>query len=293
MLKKTYITSALIIAIILIATFTIFHASKKPWNLLFSYPKGDINFAGEIVPMKWDYYFNKQRFDKEFLITWNTLYQFYLYIKRYPLFIPDIEKKLSLSGIPNDFKYLPIAESALREDVVSPAGAAGIWQFMPETAKRFDLQINEYVDERYNIEKATDAAIEYLSILYDKFWDWTLVAAAYNRWENGIARAMESQRVENYYDLYLNEETSRYVFRIVAIKYLIESYFQNRWVIDAIIGWVYKKPDIQKVEINRIDNLFSWAQSYNQNYKTLKILNPWILWDSLPEWNWTINILKK
>ncbi len=293
MLKKNYITLVLIIVIILIAIFSIFHTSQKDGNFLFSYPDWKINFAWEMVPMTWDYYFNKQKFDKEFLITGNTLYQFYLYIKRYPLFIPDIEKKLSIAEIPSDFKYLPIAESALREDVISPAWAAGIWQFMPETAERFWLIVNEYVDERYNLEKSTDAAIEYLTLLHDKFDNWTLAAAAYNRWENGIARALESQRVDNYYDLYLNEETSRYIFRITAIKYLIESYFDNRWVIDALIGWAYKKQDLQQVSVEKIDDLFEWSQSYNQNYKTLKILNPWILQDSLPAWNWTISILKK
>ena len=293
MLKKNYLTFILITIIILVALFSVFHTSQKQGNFLFSYPKWEINFAWEIVPMQWDYYFNKQKFDKEFLITWNTLYQFYLYIKRYPLFIPEIEKKLSAAGIPTDFKYLPIAESALREDVISPAGAAGIWQFMPETAKRFNLEINEYVDERYNLEKSTNAAIEYLTILNNKFDNWTLAAAAYNRWENGIARAMESQRVDNYYDLYLNEETSRYIFRITAIKYLIESYFENRWVIDALIGWVYKKQKIQKITVGKIESLFDWSISQNQNYKTIKILNPWILWDSLPEWNWIITILKK
>jgi len=89
------------------------------------------------------------------------------------------------------------------------------------------------------------------------------------------------------------EETSRYVFRIVAIKYLIESYFENRWVIDALVGGVYEKPDIETISVNKIDDLFTWASEYKQNYKTLKILNPWILGNSLPEWDWTITILKK
>jgi len=164
---------------------------------------------------------------------------------------------------------------------------------MPVTAERFNLEINEYVDERYNLEKSTDAAIEYLKILYDKFWNRTLAAASYNRWENGIARALESQNVDSYYDLYLNEETSRYIFRIVAIKYLIESYFDGKWVIDSIIGWAYTKPVTENVSVTKIDNLFEWAQKYEQSYKNIKILNPWILGDSLPEWEWNIKILKK
>ena len=293
MLKNNYLTSLLIIIVILITIFSIFHTFKKEGNLLFTYPKWEINFAWEQVPMSWDYYFNKQKFDKEFLITGNTLYQFYLYIKRYPLFIPDIEDKLVAADIPSDFKYLPIAESALREDVVSTAWAAGIWQFMPDTAERFWLQVNEYVDERYNLEKSTDAAIQYFTILHDKFDNWTLAAAAYNRWENGIARALENQRVDNYYDLSLNEETSRYIFRITAIKYLIESYFDNRTVIDAIVGWVYQKPETEKISLDTAIDLYQFAAEHNQNYKTLKIMNPWILGDSLPEWKWIITILKK
>ena len=293
MLKNTHITFVLIIGIILVAIFAVFNNSSSQGNLLFSYPKSDIHFAWELIPTTWDYYFNKQKFDKEFLITGNTLYQFYLYIKRYPLFIPYIEEELTKADIPSDFKYLPIAESALREDVVSPAGAAGIWQFMPETAERFWLIVNESVDERYNLEKSTAAAITYLTLLHNKFNNWTLAAAAYNRWENGIARALENQRVDNYYDLSLNEETSRYVFRITAIKYLIESYFDNRTVIDAIVGWVYQKPETEKIPLGTAIDLYQFAAEHNQNYKTLKIMNPWILGDSLPEWDWEITILKK
>lgn len=293
MLKKNIISYILIVIIIFITLFSVLEAKKKEWNLIFSYPSWNINFAWEIIPTTWDYYFNKQKFDKEFLITGNTLYQFYLYIKRYPLFIPFIEEKLSIAGIPGDFKYLPIAESALREDVVSPAGAAGIWQFMPETAERFWLIVNESVDERYHLKKSTDAAIEYLTLLHNKFDNWTLAAAAYNRWENGIARALENQNVETYHDLSLNEETSRYVFRITAIKYLIESYFDNRAVIDAIIWGVYQKPETEEILVTEAIDLYAWAKAYNQNYKTLKIMNPWILWDSLPEWEWNITILKK
>jgi soluble lytic murein transglycosylase-like protein len=161
--------------------FVFFSFGEKEKNIFFSYPEGDIFFAGENIPIGRDNYYNKQRFDKEFTISGNNLYQFYLYVKRYPLYIPYIEKQLKEKDIPNDFKYLPIAESALRNDVISSAGAAGIWQFMPETAKQYALRVDEFVDERYNFQKSTESAIAYLQELYRQFGDWSLVAASYNR----------------------------------------------------------------------------------------------------------------
>ena len=261
--------------------------------LVFSYPEETINFAWELVPMWWWNLNNKQRFDKEFLQSSNNLYQFYLYVKRYPLYVPLIEQELENAGIPNDLKYMAVAESALRNDVVSSAWAAGIWQFMPETAKRYGLEVNELVDERYHFEKATRSAVTYLWELYEQFDDWALAAAAYNRWENWLRRDMESQGVDNYYDLYLNEETSRYVFRIIAIKYVIESYFDRKDIIDKIIWWVYDVPDTTTILVTSIEDLASWCKRNWYNYKDIKILNRWIVWESLPEGNWEVTILNK
>lgn len=263
-------------------------------NIIFAYPNGEeVFFAGEGVNIWEGNYYNKERFDKEFLISGNNLYQFYLYIKRYPLYIPYIEEKLEKAGIPEDFKYLPIAESALREDVISWAGAAGIWQFMPETAKRYGLRIDEQIDERYNFERATDSALTYIQDLYDIFGNWTLAAAAYNRGENGLKKDMQSQKVDNYYDLYLNDETSRYVFRILAIKYLIESYETSKNVFDKIIGGVYKKPNIDIVEISGPQKLLDWSLQNGYMYRDVRMLNRWILWDTLPEGKWKIRVPQK
>lgn len=291
--KKIFIF--LLFVIIFIGWFFLFFKKEeKTPNFIFSYPQeSKINFAWEKVPLSWEYFYNKERFDKEFLISSNILYQFYLYVKRYPLYIPYIEDKLKENNIPDDFKYLAIAESALRNDVVSSAWAAWIWQFMPETAKRFWLQVNDYVDERYNFEKSTDAAIAYFQKLYEIFENRTLVAAGYNRWENGILRALEDQNVSSYYDLYLNEETSRYIFRILAIKYLIESYLEQKNIVDTFIGGTYSIPETTIIDIEKIDNLSSWAENYNQNYNTIKLLNPWILGKSLPEWEWEVKVLKE
>lgn len=293
MLKRNYIIFiVVIIGVFLIVLLTLLNLLKTEKNFIFTYPEWEINFSLEVTPFNWRNYFNKKKFDKEFLISSNNLFQFYLYIKRYPIYIPYIEKELKEAWIPDDFKYLAIAESALRDDVVSNAWAAWIWQFMPETAKRFDLIINEYVDERYNFMKSTQAAIIYINFLYNKFWSRTLAAAAYNRWEWWIEKALLNQDVTSYYDLYLNEETSRYVFRILAIKYLIEDYFDKKGIIDHIVWWVYVIPNTKIVKVNEISNIMLFAKQNGTTYKTLKLLNPWILWNSLPEWEREIILLK-
>ncbi len=293
MLKSNSLISLVYGILFLLIVWVFIFSKIWSWDssIVFQYPDEDIRFAGVWVPFDQQNYHNKERFDKEFLLASNNLFQFYLYVKRYPLYIPEIESKLLDAGIHEDLKFLPIAESALRNDVVSSAWAAGIWQFMPETAKRYGLVVNESIDERYHFEKATDAAITYISDLYDIFDDWALVAAAYNRWENGLRRDMESQWVNNYYDLYLNDETSRYVFRIMAIKYVMKSYLNSKTVIDKIIGWVYKKPETKILSVWQIDNLSEWTQINGYSYKDIKILNRWIIWDSLPEWEWEIRVL--
>lgn len=259
-------------------------------NLIFSYPS-EINFAWELLDCKWSNYYNKQRFDKEFLITSKTMYQFILYIKRYPLYIPYIEKRLEENDIPDDFKYLAIAESALLNNALSTASAAWIWQFMPDTARQYWLKVDNYVDERYNFEKSTNAAIKYIEHLYKRFWNRTLVAAAYNRWEWWIKRALEKQAVDNYYDLYINEETSRYVFRILAIKYTIEDYFNKKWIIDPVIWWIYEKPKTKTIKVFEINDLIEWSKEKNLHYKDVILLNQWINWTKLPKWEWEIKVL--
>lgn len=280
-----------VLFLLLIWVFFLSKFTKDNNNIVFSYPQETLSFAGESVPSDSLHFSVKERFDKEFLLTSNNLYQFYLYVKRYPLYISFIEQELSKNNIPDDFKYLPIAESALRNTVVSSAGAAWIWQFMPETARSYGLVVDEYVDERYHFEKSTQAAIKYLSFLYQKFDNWTLAAAAYNRWENGLQRALDDQNVESYYDLYLNEETSRYVFRIMAIKYVMQSYFEKNDIIDRVIGGVYKVPQVKEIQVSGIDDIQLWCQEQWILYQNFRLLNPWILWNTLPDWDWKIKIL--
>ncbi|MCH8518245.1 lytic transglycosylase domain-containing protein [Candidatus Gracilibacteria bacterium] len=270
-----------------------FNKVKNPEaRVVFSYPQELIEFGGE--KLSFDGVRGqdmKERFDREFLIVSNNLYQAFLYIKRYPLYIPYIKERLQEHDIHPDFIYLPIAESALRNDVVSHAGAAGIWQFMPDTARRYGLQVDDYIDERYHFEKSTEAALIYLKDLYNQFGDWALVAAAYNRGENGLRRDMASQGVNNYYDLFLNNETSRYVFRILAIKYMFASYYENKSFIDTFIGGVYTPSENQVINIvGPVEDLRVWSQNEGYNYREIRLLNPWIKSFELPEGEWMIEI---
>ena len=189
-------------------------------------------------------------------------------------YFPIIEPILKKNGIPDDFKYLALIESGLM-NVTSPAGARGFWQIMKGTAQENGLEVNSNVDERYNIEKATEVACKYLNKSYERFNSWTLAAAAYNGGNAGISRRLKSQRVANYYDLLLGEETSRYVFRIVAVKEIMsepENY-----------GFKYDNEDLyqlEKTKIVQVDTIINdialFAQNLGTNYKELKIHNPWL-----------------
>lgn len=175
----------------------------------------NLDFAGEAMPLKSpDIY---ERMDKELLV--NTYWQSngLLMFKRAKKYFPIIEPILKKHGIPDDFKYLAVIESGLT-NAVSPAGARGVWQIMPATAKENGLEVNENVDERYHIAKSTEVACKYLLKSKEELGSWTLAAAAYNAGNSGISKYLKEQNVSNYYDLLLGEETGRYVFRIVALK---------------------------------------------------------------------------
>lgn len=180
----------------------------------------NIDFAWENIPIETNQYV-KEKFFREYYFSFPKLYHFYSYVSNYSEYIPYIEKKLKEKNMPDDIKYLAIAESFLRVDANSHKGAAWVWQFMPDTAKRYGLQVDEIVDERYDFEKSTEAALLYLEDLYSQFWNWALVIAAYNRWENGLKNDLKEQNVDNFFDLETNTETSEYLYRILDIKYKI------------------------------------------------------------------------
>jgi len=174
-----------------------------------------IDFAGEATPL--NIYYVKENLDRELIVNTYWHSSSLLLLKRAARWFPVIEHILKENGIPDDFKYLALIESGL-ENVTSPAGAKGFWQFLKGTAKDYGLEVNNEVDERYNVEKATQAACKYFNKAHEKYKNWTLVAAAFNAGNKGIDRQIEKQKVNNYYSLLLDDETERYVFRILAIK---------------------------------------------------------------------------
>lgn len=231
-----------------------------------------IHFAGELVPIeKPDI---KERMDRELLV--NTYWQSnsLLLIKRANKYFPIIEPILKKHGVPDDFKYLALIESGL-QNVTSPAGAKGFWQIMKDTAKENGLEVNTNVDERYHLEKATEVACQYLLHSKELFGTWTLAAAAYNGGNNGIMRRLKSQHVNSYYDLLLGEETGRYVFRIAAVKEIMNNTEKYGFKFDNEDLYNLEATKIVKVD-TAITNIALFAQNFGTNYKELKIHNPWL-----------------
>lgn len=237
-----------------------------------------MNFAGEKVRLDLpDVY---ERIDREFIINtfWhsNTI----LNLKRSSKYLKDIASYIKEEGCPDDFKYLAVVESGLTNST-SPAGAKGFWQFMEGTALQYGLEVNEYVDERYHLERSTRAACAFFKDAYKTTGSWTLAAASYNRGVSGISRALENQKVSTYYDLLLNSETSRYVPRVIAVKYIFGSPEKYGFVIKN--GQSYHSLPAKKIEIDReIPDLVQFAKDNGTNYKNLKLLNPWLMGDRLP-----------
>lgn len=232
----------------------------------------DLNFAGEKVPVQDPDI--KERMDRELLV--NTYWQSngLLLIKRANKYFPIIEPILKKNGIPDDFKYLAIAESGLTQ-IVSPAGATGFWQLMRETAKEHGLEVNDNVDERYHIEKATQAACEYLKKSKEQFGSWTLAAAAYNAGNYGISKQQDRQLVNDYYQLLLGEETGRYVFRILALKEILSNPVKYGFNYEA--KHLYQPITTKEVIIDTpVADFAVFAKELGINYKILKIHNPWL-----------------
>jgi len=232
----------------------------------------DLNFAGEPVPMEDPEIM--ERVDREFLV--NTYWQSnaLLLMKRANKYFPIMEPILAKNNIPEDFKYLAVAESGL-QNVVSPAGATGFWQIMKTTGREYGLEVNNNVDERYHIEKSTQVACEYLNKWKNKFGTWTLTAAAYNAGPGGIQKYMGIQKVDDYYDLLLGQETGRYVFRILAIKEILSH--PEKYGFEVKGEDLYRKVPTFTVEVDTaVQDWADFAGLYEINYKLLKRHNPWL-----------------
>lgn len=238
----------------------------------------DINksyrFAGEPIP---EGNFDAiERLDRELAVNSYYHSSTILNIKRAHRFFPTIERILAENGIPDDFKYLAVAESGL-ENAVSPAGAKGYWQFLKAVGQQYNLEINSEVDERYHLEKSTVAACKLLKDYHNKFGSWTLAAAAYNMGIGRTSRLMEQQKATNYYDLNVNQETSRYVFRIMAIKEILSQPNQFGFYVDEEQRY---KPldDYAVVTVNEpVSSWGEFAQKYGTSYRILKVYNPWLI----------------
>jgi hypothetical protein len=232
----------------------------------------NLNFAGEAVPQEDPEIM--ERIDREFLV--NTYWQSnaVLLMKRAHKYFPIIEPILKKNGIPDDFKYLAVAESGL-QNVVSPAGATGFWQIMKATGREYGLEVNENVDERYHLAKSTEVACRYLKKYKEAYGSWTLAAASYNAGPAAIKKYMNIQQVDDYFDLLLGQETGRYVFRILAIKEILSN--------PEKYGYVLEEEDLYdgiptfNVEVDTaVTNFANFAGEYGINYKILKRHNPWL-----------------
>lgn len=239
----------------------------------------ELSFCGEKVDLS--NYYLREKFDREMLsfAYWHS--QVFLFIKRANKFFPIIEPILKEKGIPEDFKYLALIESNLDQRAQSPAKAVGIWQIMPATGKDAGLVVNDDIDERYNIEKATRVACSMLKHTHDVTGSWTLAAAAYNTGHARVVRQTDVQQTNNYFDMLFSEETNRYVFRIIMAKYLMEN--------PQRMGFFLTKEDLYypvETEVVRVDttieNLTNFAKERGINYQLLKDSNPWLRSNKLP-----------
>ena len=232
----------------------------------------NLDFAGEALPLG-----NPdilERMDRELLV--NTYWQSnaLLMFKRANKYFPIIEPILEKHGIPNDFKYLAVIESGLT-NAVSPAGARGVWQIMKATGRENGLEINTNVDERYNLEKSTEVACKYLLEAKERFGSWTLAAASYNAGKAGVARRLKEQNVSDYYDLLLGEETGRYMFRIVALKEILNH--PDKYGFNFRHKDLYKPIPTYKVAVDTaVTDFVKFSEKFGINYKILKLHNPWL-----------------
>lgn len=231
-----------------------------------------LEFAGERVPV--ENFEIKERIEREFIVNTYFHSSTILAIKRAKRWFPLIEPILRKYNVPDDFKYLCVAESNL-ENVISPSGATGFWQIMEDAGTKYGLEINSQIDERYHVEKSTQAACSYLKDAYDLYGTWTMAAASYNFGTNGISDQIERQKSQNYYTLVLGIETSRYIPRIIAFKYIMQN--PESYGFDLKEEELYQPLKSFEITLDSsVNNFADYAIALGLNYKTLKLYNPWL-----------------
>ena len=232
----------------------------------------EVTFAGEKMPL--DNFDTRESLERELLISAYRHSSTILIIKRANRYLPMIEKILKRNNVPDDFKYLVAAESEY-SNMISPAGATGFWQIMPETGREKGMEINTVVDERYDVEKSTQFACDYFLKSYEKFGNWTLAAASYDGGRSGVDEQIDIQHQHNYYDLLLSEETARYIFRVVAYKLIITN--PENYGFRIAKNDLYPELKYYEVKVDTAVTDFSaFAEKFGTNYKILKFLNPWL-----------------
>jgi membrane-bound lytic murein transglycosylase D len=252
--------------------------SEQPENAYLPVVPDQLSFAGEAVPLdRWEV---KERLDRELLYNYYSTATMLYLLKLSNRNFPVISARLKANGVPDDFKYLCIAESNMQSWAVSKAGAVGYWQFLDGTAKGYGLQTGDQVDQRMDLERSTDAACKYLKQAFDKFGSWTAAAASYNCGMGGYNGQADFQRTRNYYDLHLPEETNKYIFRILSFKYIMEHAKEMGLSIDDKDR--YQQVPVRTIQVQTtIPDLAAFAISQGSTYKMLRVLNPWIRGRSL------------
>ncbi len=280
--KKRVLLAIMVSALLCAAGFLVGYAvTQKPGGqapnyyankLTSPYVPDRLAFAGEEVPL--EVYWVHEGLDRELVIN---CYQHSKTLRVFKLsarFFPVIEEILREEGVPEDFKYLCVAESGL-ENVTSPANAVGYWQFIAPTARKYGLVVNDDIDERCDIEKSTRAACRYLKSCKAQFGSWTMAAAAYNRGEGALRKAMDHQGTDSYWDTWLNSETSRYLYRILSFKLLFEN--PQRYGVEICPAEMYQPVPVRRVTVtSTLPDLVAYAKENNITYKELRDLNPWI-----------------
>ena len=255
-------------------------AQNKPYTIKIEqlYIPDSIKLFNEIVPIQ--NFDTRESLERELLVNVYWQSQTTMFLKKVGRYFPIIEYVLKQNNVPEDFKYLALAESGFLHNV-SPSGATGYWQFLEKTAQQYGLTVNNYIDERYHIEKSTEAACKYFKDAYERFGSWTLAAASYNVGMYGLNKQTDYQYIDSYYDLHTNSQTGRYVFRVLALKLIMEHPEKYGYFIQT--EEKYHLPEFTTLTIDTaISDIAQFAKDHNSNYKLIRIMNPWIRSKSLP-----------